>query len=335
MTKLRWLIGCIVAVGVAAVGQGAMAKDTMRLEWIMQGQFAGFIVAYDKGYYKQAGADIELVPAGPDIKPAVVVAQGADTFGLGHPNQVITARSNDVPLVSIFQFGQDSASVYISRKEKGINSVKDMPGHSVGLWFGGDEHEFLAMMSTAGVKPDEVKIIPQGYDIVQWLRGGYDVMQVTQFNELLTVYDQGVGPDQLNVMRPRDYGVAMISGGLFTTEKTIKDRPELVQAVVSASMRGWKEALEDPEAAAKIVLKYNSELKLPHQIAQIKAMGKLICVGPTLDGKFGYSDKKDYEVAQKVLLDAKLMSKPVDLDQAFTNKFWEAVPAEYKKVKCD
>jgi NitT/TauT family transport system substrate-binding protein len=310
------------------------AADTIRLEWIIQGQFAGFIVAADKGYYKEAGADIELVPAGPDIKPAVVVAQGTDTFGIGHPNQVIAARANEAPLVSVLQFGQDSASVYISRKEKGITGIKDMPGHSVGLWFGGDEHEFLAMLNAGGVKPEDVTIISQGFDIIQWLNDEYDVMQVTLFNELLQVYEQGIGPDQLNVMHPRDYGVAMVSGGLFVNEKTINERPELVQAVVSATMRGWQDALNDPEGAAKIVLKYNSELELPHQINQIKAMGALICQGPTLEGKFGFTEKADYEVAQKILLDAKLIEKEIDLDRAFTNRFWEAAPAEYKQVKC-
>lgn len=329
-----WMIAGAVVAALNLLAATAKAADTIRLEWIIQGQFAGFIVAADKGYYKEAGADIELIPAGPDIKPAVTVAQGTDTFGIGHPNQVIAARANEVPLVSVFQFGQDSASVYISRKEKGINSIKDMPDHSVGLWFGGDEHEFLAMLDAAGVNKDDVEIISQGFDIIQWLNDEYDVMQVTQFNELLQVYEQGIGPDKLNVMHPRDYGVAIVSGGLFANEKTIAERPELVQAVVNATMRGWQDALADPEGAAKIVLKYNSELELQHQINQIKAMGQLICVGPTLDGKFGYTEREDYEVAQEILLKAKLIDQEIDLDKAFTNTFWEAAPAEYKKVTC-
>jgi NitT/TauT family transport system substrate-binding protein len=323
-----------VAAALAVQAGAAAAAETMRLEWVMQGQFAGPIVAYDKGWYKEAGIELELLPAGPDIKPAVTVAQGTDTFGIGHPHQVIAARANGAPLVMVLQFGQKSATTYIARKEAGIARVQDMPGHSVGLWFGGDEYEFQAMLAAAGVPQDEVKLVSQGFDIIGWLNKDYDVMQVTLFNELLQVYDQGIGKDDLTFLNPEDYGVQMTSGGIFATEATIVEKPELVQAMVDATMRGWQAALADPGAAAETAVKYNSELSVPSQVAQIKAMGELICFGPTLEGRFGYSELKSWETSQKVLLGAKLIDAPIELDQGFTNAFWEKAPAEYRKVSC-
>lgn len=307
--------------------------ETLRLEWVMQGQFAGPILAFDKGYYKQAGVDIELLPAGPDIKPSVTVATGADTFGIGHPNQVISARANGAPIVMISQHGQRSATTYIARKDSGIASIKDMPGHSVGLWFGGDEQEFLAMLNQAGIDQSSVNIISQGYDIIGWLNKDYDVMQVAIYNELLQVYRRGYKKEDLVFLDPGD-DASIISGGLFTTEKTIKENPQAVQAAVDATLRGWKEAIADPKAAAEIVLKYNSELNLDEQVEQIKAMGELFCAGPTLNGEFGKSEIKNYEVAQNILVSAKLIDHPIDLDKAFTNEFWEKAPADYKKIKC-
>ena len=230
-TVLTASLAALFGAGVAATPK---ADETMRLEWVIQGQFAGPIVAMDKGYYAEAGVELELLPAGPDIKPAVTVAQGADTFGLGHPNQIIAARSNGVPLVMVMQFGQKSSTTYVARKESGIERVEDMPGHSVGLWFGGDEHEFLAMLDAAGVSTDDVQIISQGFDIISWLNGEYEVMQVTRFNELLQVYDNGFSRDDLVLLDPEGYGVALVSGGLFTTEDVINENPDVVQAVVEA-----------------------------------------------------------------------------------------------------
>ena len=330
-TVLTAALAALFGAGVAATPK---ADETMRLEWVIQGQFAGPVVAMDKGYYAEAGVELELLPAGPDIKPAVTVAQGADTFGLGHPNQIIAARSNGVPVVMVMQFGQKNSTTYVARKESGIERVEDMPGHSVGLWFGGDEHEFLAMLNVAGVSTDDVQIISQGFDIISWLNGEYEVMQVTRFNELLQVYDNGFSRDDLVLLDPEGYGVALVSGGLFTTEDVINEKPDVVQAVVEATMRGWQDALADPEAAARIVLKYNEELALESQVAQIKAMGDLICAGPTLDGAFGKSVLADWETSQNVILDAGVVDSSIDLEEGFTNRFWEAVPAEYKTVAC-
>src|SRR5690554_4030006 len=90
----------------ALASPAAVAAESMRLEWVIQGQFAGPILALDKGYYEELGIEMDLRAAGPDIKPTVTVATGIDTFGIGHPNQIIGARSNGVPLVTVAQFGQ-------------------------------------------------------------------------------------------------------------------------------------------------------------------------------------------------------------------------------------
>lgn len=332
MSWLRCL--AVAAVGSLALTAPAIGKESMRLEWVIQGQFAGPIVALEKGYYKEAGVDIELVPAGPDIRPAVTVAQGTDSFGIGHPNQVISARANGAPLVTVVQFGHTAADTYIARKKTGITSIKDMKGHSVGLWFGGDEHEFLAMLDRAGIPQSDVNIINQGFDIASWLHGDYEVMQVTRYNELQQVYAQGIKKEDLVFLEPSDSGVALVNTGIFTTEKMIKEHPDVVQGVVTATMRGWQDALADPEAAAKTVVKYNSELNLDLQVKQIKAMGDIFCTGVTKEGKFGQSVMSEWETAQKVLTGAKLIDKPVDLSKGFTNDFWEKAPAAYKTVNC-
>ncbi|MDW6023220.1 ABC transporter substrate-binding protein [Mesorhizobium sp. BAC0120] len=330
---MKELLKSLLAGTALVAGLSLASAETIRLEWVMQGQFAGPILALEKGYYKEAGVDIQLLPAGPDIKPSVTVATGADTFGIGHPNQVISARANGAPLVMVSQHGQRSATTYIARKDSGISSVKDMPGHSVGLWFGGDEQEFLAMLNQAGIDQSSVNIVSQGYDIIGWLNKDYEVMQVAIYNELQQVYRQGYKKEDLVFLDPTD-DASIISGGLFTTEKTIQENPKAVQAAVDATLRGWKEAIADPKAAAEIVVKYNSELKLEEQIEQIKAMGELFCAGPTLHGEFGKSELKNYQVAQNILLGAKLIDQPIELEKAFTNEFWEKAPADYKTINC-
>lgn len=332
--KVKGIGAALVLASLAGTTMSASASETIRLEWVMQGQFAGFIVAHHEGYYEDLGLELDLMPAGPDLRPGVTVSQGTDTFGVGHPNQVLSARSNEVPMVMVMQHGNRSATTYVSKKEKGIEAVEDVAGQSVGLWFGGDEHEFMAMMGAAGVSRDDVTVISQGYSIGPWLEGQYDVTQVARYNELLQIHDQGYGPEDLNRLDPEDYGVALVSGGVFVLERTVEEHPEKVQALVEASLRGWKDAFSDPRAAAEIVVKYNDELEPEFQTRQIEAMRDLACAGPALEGRFGYVDKAAWETTQDVMLEAGLLREPMDLDAAIVNSFWEDSPDSYKEIVC-
>jgi NitT/TauT family transport system substrate-binding protein len=317
------------------------AQETMRLEWIVQGQFAGELVAYDKGYYRALGVDLKLLPAGSDIKPAITVAQGSDTFGIGHPNQVIMARSHGAPLVMVAQFGQKSAQVYIGRKDAGIFSLKDVVGKRVGLWYGGDEAEFFAMLHAAGIDPASVHMMSQPDNpIPEFLEKRFDVIESTRYapGDMKPLY-AAYRKDQLTFINPEDYHAAMINTGLFTTQRTIDQNPKLVQAVVDATLRGWQEAFRDPRAAAAIVIKYNPELNLDDQIAMIGGMQDLFCTGPTLHGEFGKSEPAAWANVQRILLgdgtrDPNGLQQPVDLHAAYTNAFWERAPAAYKTIRC-
>jgi len=334
-------VAALMCAFIAATFAPASAADTLRLEWTVQGQFAGELVALDRGYYRAAGADIRLLPAGTDIKPAVTVAQGSDTFGIGHPNQVIMARAHGAPLVMVSQYGQRSAQVYIGRKDRGIRRLEDARGKRVGSWFGGDEAEFLAMLHSVHIAPGDVHMQPEQDDAVpQLITGQLDLIEAVRydpasFKPLFAAFKR----DELTFIYPEAYHVALVNTGLFTSEKTIAQRPALVQAVVDATLRGWREALRDPRAAAAIVVKYNGEPRLDDQIAMIRAMGEMFCAGPTLRGRFGESTRDEWETVQRVLLadgadNPDGLQAPVDLNAAYTNAFWAKAPAADKTIPC-
>jgi NitT/TauT family transport system substrate-binding protein len=340
MRALRILCAAVVALA-AFVPAGASSQDTIRLEWTYQGQFAGEIVALDKGYYKAAGADVKLLTAGNDIKPAIMVAQGTDTFGIGSPNQVIMARSFGAPLVMVTQYGQKSGQVYLARKDAGINRLEDVRGKNVGSWFGGDEAEFLAMLHSVGMKPSDVHLIPQpGNGTPMLLSKQLDVIEAAVYAP--ADYKQlfaALGRKNITFIMPETYHTAIINTGLFTTEKTIAQRPQLVQAVVNATLRGWQEALRDPLAAAKIIKKYDSETDVADQALETSAMGAMFCAGPTLHGRFGESTPESWATVQRILLSFGADSpdglhQPIDLSKAYTNDFWAKAPAAYKTITC-
>jgi NitT/TauT family transport system substrate-binding protein len=340
MRAVRALVAFVCALLAVAPATGT-ARDTIRLEWTYQGQFAGELVALDRGYYKAAGADITLLTAGNDIKPAIMVAQGTDTFGIGSPNQVIMARSFGAPLVMITQYGQKSGQVYYARADAGIHRLEDVRGKNVGSWFGGDEAEFLAMLHAVHMKPSDVHLIPQpGNGTQMLLTKQLDVIEAAvyapaDYKQLFATLGRG----HVTLIKPETYHTAIINTGLFTTEKTIAQRPQLVQAVVDATLRGWQEALRDPVAAAKIIVKYDHELNVSDEISETLAMGAMFCAGPTLQGRFGESTPQSWATVQQILLSygndsPDGLHQAIDLNRAYTNAFWAKAPQAYKTIVC-
>jgi len=312
-----------------------LTEVSMRLEWYPQAQFAGFLVALDKGWYEDEGLSMEILPAGPDIKPVNTVASGSDDFGVGRPHQVLAARSSDVPLVMVIQIYQDSDLRYVAKKGRGIEEFSDVAGRKVGLWLGGDEYEFLAMLKAAGIPQDEVDIIPQGFQVTPFLENKIDISEVTTYNELNVIRRYGYSNDSLVIFSARDFGVALLSDGLFTTEKMISQQPHVVQSVVNASLRGWKFALEHPREAVAIVMKYNSDLEFDHQFEQLREVNRLIWQDVTISEGLGFINGRDFETARQILESSGQLRRPVDVAASYTLKFWHNTPDSIRQASPD
>src|SRR5213080_4401520 len=135
------------AVGTAGAGTTRHAKTdkvTLQLKWVTQAQFAGYYAAKAKGYYKQAGLDVNIKVGGPDIIPEQVVAGGQAEFGLDWLPSLMSARDQGTKLINIAQVFARSGMTEITWKDSGINTVAKMKGKKVGNWLFGNEFELFA-----------------------------------------------------------------------------------------------------------------------------------------------------------------------------------------------
>ena len=277
-------------------------------------------MAKELGFYEEVGLDVEIFPAGPDLKPTQTVAAGSDDFGVGVSNQIISARSNGVPLRIVSQTFRDSANRYVLKTENRISSLKELKGKSVGLWLGGDEAEFIAMLAKEQIDPRDINILPQEFSVAPFLEDRYILSQVTVYNELLQLEDAGFPKSKLQVISPADYGCAIPSDMLFTSERMIEDSPETVISMIRATNRGWQAAFSDPERAARIALQMNPELEITQQLRQLEAVKRLTALNAIEDfSKFGEPSLGMYETAQNVLLSSGQISNEVALDEVFTD----------------
>src|SRR4029077_20958806 len=119
MKKLAICLAAAVSLAALSTAQAA-DKVTLQLKWVTQAQFAGYYVAKDKGFYRQAGLDVTIKPGGPEINQSqVITAGGADAIVDWMPS-AMAMRERGVPLVNIAQIFQRSGMMLTCRRESGV-----------------------------------------------------------------------------------------------------------------------------------------------------------------------------------------------------------------------
>ena len=285
------------ALGLSAFAAQAADDVTLQLKWVTQAQFAGYYVALDKGFYEEEDLNVTIKPGGPDIAPTQVLAGGGADVTVEWMPAALAAREKGLGMVNIAQPFKSSGMMLTCRKDAGVTSTDDFPGKTLGVWFFGNEFPFLSWMSQLGIPTDGsdggVTVLKQGFNVDPLLQGQAACVSTMTYNEYWQVIDAGLTPEELQVFKYEDQGVATLEDGLYVLEENLAD-PEFADKMVRfvrASMKGWKYAEENPDEAAEIVLD-NDASGAQTEEHQKRMMGE---VAKLTAGSNGALDPADYE----------------------------------------
>ncbi len=296
------------AVSLAAFQAMAADKVTLQLKWVTQAQFAGYYVAKEKGFYEAEGLDVDIKPGGPDIAPEQVIAGGGADVIVDWMGGALAAREKGVPLVNIAQPFKKAGMEMVCPKDGPIKSEADFKGHTLGVWFFGNEYPFYAWMNKIGLKTeggaDGVTVLKQSFDVQPLIQKQADCISVMTYNEYGQVLDAGFKPEDLVVFNYSAMGNDLLEDGLYVDETKLKDPAfeDKMVRFVRASMKGWKEAVSNPDEAAGIVVEAGGQDEA-HQKFMMGEVAKLIGDG---DGKL---NEAAYDRTAKALLDQKIITK--------------------------
>ena len=285
------------AIGLSAFAAQAADDVTLQLKWVTQAQFAGYYVALDKGFYEEEDLNVTIKPGGPDIAPTQVLAGGGADVTVEWMPAALAAREKGLPMVNIAQPFKSSGMMLTCRKDAGVSSTDDFPGKTLGVWFFGNEFPFLSWMSQLGIPTDGsdggVTVLKQGFNVDPILQGQAACVSTMTYNEYWQIIDAGLTPEELQVFKYEDQGVATLEDGLYALEENLADpafQDKMVR-FVRASMKGWKYAEENPDEAAEIVLD-NDASGAQTEEHQKRMMGE---IAKLTAGSNGALDPADYE----------------------------------------
>lgn len=245
----------------------------LQLKWLPQAQFMGYYVADAMGYYEDEGIKVEILPGGPDIVPESQVASGAADIGIGWVSTLMPFQEQGYPLVEIAQILQKSCLQLVYKKTQNISTPADLKGKTVGSWLAGHEYEIYALLEKYGLDKDkDVTIAKQDFTMDAFLNGTLDVASAMTYNEYMVVVESGVPETDLGVIDMNAEGVAMMEDCMFASTEWLSANKDLAARFLKASIKGWKDACADPEAAAKLVFAKvdQSSTSIEHQINMAK-----------------------------------------------------------------
>ena len=317
------VIGLILAVVVVSAA-GADTRITLQLKWLPQAQFMGYYVAAQKGYYKAEGLDVLVLPGGVDIIPEQQVFNGTADIGVTWLSSLLAYQDKGWKFVGVAQMFQKSALVLVSRASSGILSPRDLAGRKVGSWFGGNEYPLYALLESAGLDRNrDLELVRQDYSMDQVIRGDIDAASAMTYNELGLLLESGFTRSQLNVIDMNAAGVAMLEDHLFVTSSWLEKNRDVLVRFLRASIKGWKEACRDPEAAGALVYNLGRSVSLAHQVYMAREIARLVAPPGFDPDRIGYMDPAALKQTADYAVKYGLLTKPSDLAAAVDTSSWE------------
>jgi NitT/TauT family transport system substrate-binding protein len=294
-----------------------LTRIRLPMGYIPNVQFAPFYVATEKGYYRDAGIEIEFDYSF-ETDGVTLVGSNELQFAVVSGEQVLLARAQGLPIVYVMGWWQDYPVGVVAMAEEGIRSPEDLAGKKIGLPgpFGASYIGLRALLDEAGLEESDVTLDSIGFNQIEALVAGQDQAAVIYVNnEPIQLSAQGY---EVDVIRVADY-VKLASNGLITNEQTIAENPELVRRLVQATLHGVAVSLSDPEEAFEICKKYVENLTQADESVQKQILAASMDFWRAQE--LGTSDLQSWENMQDVLLSMGLLAGPLDLNAAFTNDF--------------
>lgn len=325
LLSMKNVIGVTVGGAMMLASAHSQAADTVSIR-LSYTPFAAHIpvyVAQAKGYYKEAGIEVSILPGRGSTFAAMTVGAGKEEFGISDAGAVLAARAKGVPIIAVGNLQQDNGSALIATEKSGINKVEDLKGRNVGVFPGSTTTIFLqALLKKHGMTLEDVKSVTwrPGTDLPMLLDG--------KINSEVTVYNNEVvawrieHPDlKLKVWPMSTIGFDTPGYALITSEELASKNPKLVTAFTKATFKGTEYALAHPEESVAILVKASPELKAEVEAAKWKETIPVTTSPATKKDGLGALDRAKWEALNDLLKTYAVIDAKVDLNVVLKNNF--------------
>ncbi len=311
--RLKRMIGLPLIISfLSCLCVAAQDKFIFTPQWTAQAQFAGYYVAQEKGFYKEAGLNVDLVH--PSVtEPAIRRVQN----NTSHATTLQLAQALDIidygtPLVNILQTSMNNALVIVSRRNKNPLQQK---GEKVGIWNAGFGQIAICMSMKEGLG---YQWIPFASNINLFVSGAIDATLAMSYNEYYQLLQTGITLNESNVYRFCDHGYNIQEDGVYVTRSYYESHRDQARRFAAASKKGWEWAAAHPKEALDIVMSYvNKKHIATNRILQKLMLDEILRLQVNREtGKREFRLRPDMvKQANKLMLENNMLSREITYDE--------------------
>ena len=319
MFKYPLLAAFLALVACAAEKEAptadALPKVQLALNWFPEAEHGGLYAAAVHGYYEENGVEVEILGGGPDSPVVQRVATDAVAFGIVNADDILYARAQQIPVVALMASYQINPHCIIVHESSGIDSISQIKNITLAL----SQRPAFSHYLRWKYPFEGVTIVPYPGNVTQFLADENFAQQGYVFSEPFVAKTKGGDPKALLVA---DTGFNPYASVLITTAERIAAEPELVGAVVGASVKGWETYLAEPEATNRHINSLNPEMGM-----DILAYGAAESIAMVLDpvaqqnGLGSMTLQRWQELLEQMVTVGLIKEDVVDPTAVFTNRF--------------
>ena len=266
------LLTLLVSIANASNRNHNLEKVTLQLHWKYQFEFAGFIAAKEKGFYEDAGLDVEIkeYKLGEDVQK--IVLNNHATYGI-YNSSTLVSYLEDKPIKLVASFFKRAALVLIVSPD--IKSPKDLIGKKI---MASTKEDFILnfkpFFDGYGVDIDKLTFVPHSYTTKEFEEGSVDAITAFISDQPYQLDEKGV---KYNILDPSDDNLFVLQEELFTSEEEAVNHTARVRAFRNATIKGWQYALTHKEELVNIIhSKYAPEISKHRLRVEARGVERLI-----------------------------------------------------------
>jgi NitT/TauT family transport system substrate-binding protein len=292
-------------------------KVKLGVGFIPNVQFAPFYVAQRKGYFADEGLEVEI-EYGFEDDFVTLAAQGEREFAVASGDQVILARARGLPITYVMKWYNRYPVALMIPADQGIKAPADLAGKTVGLpgFFGANFVGWKALVYAAAVDEETINLEDIGFTQAAAVQqGAVDAAMVYITNEPVQLRNEGI---EVEVISVSDF-IDLVANGLVVGDKLMADDPELVAAMVRASLRGIEDTIENPDDAFAIVRDIIPEITDTEAPTQRQVLEASIALWQS--ESLGLSNQSAWQDSVDFMVETGLLEDGVEVETLYTNDF--------------